>query len=232
MKEQIEAIKSEAFGVSIQNAAELEAYRIAYLGSKGKMKDLFGQLKSVPNEEKKEMGQLLNQLRQELEARFQEGQEALQSSSLKADAIDVSRPAEKSPMGSRHPLSLVRSEIVEIFARIGYNVSEGPEIEDDWHNFSSLNFPEEHPARDMQDTFFVEKDPDWALRTHTSSVQVRIMESQKPPIRTISPGRVFRNVAISARALCFFDHIEGIYIDKDVSFAVLKQTLLYFADEL
>lgn len=233
MKEQIEAIKSEAFGVSIQNAAELEAYRIAYLGSKGKMKDLFGQLKSVPNEEKKEMGQLLNQLRQELEARFQEGQEALQSSSLKADAIDVSRPAEMSPMGSRHPLSLVRSEIVEIFARIGYNVSEGPEIEDDWHNFSALNFPPEHPARDMQDTFFVEKgEKEMALRTHTSSVQVRVMENEKPPIRTISPGRVYRNEAISARAHCFFHQIEGLYIDKDVSFADLKQTLLYFAQEL
>lgn len=233
MKEQIEAIKNEALGVSIQNAAELEAFRIAYLGSKGKMKDLFGQLKSVPNEDKKEVGQLLNQLRQDLEARLQEGQDALLASSAKGDAIDVTRPAELSPMGSRHPLSLVRSEIVEIFARIGYNVSEGPEIEDDWHNFSALNFPPEHPARDMQDTFFVEKgEKEMALRTHTSSVQVRVMENEKPPIRTISPGRVYRNEAISARAHCFFHQIEGLYIDKDVSFADLKQTLLYFAQEL
>ena len=223
--------KMNAEGVKTQEA--LEAFRIAYLGTKGIMKQLFGDLKEVVKEEKKEAGQLLNQLRVDLEAVYAEHKEKLSQSEDEGVKLDLSRPAENVNIGSRHPLSLVRSEIIEIFSRIGYNVSEGPEIEDDWHNFSALNFPPEHPARDMQDTFFIEKGAEEiALRTHTSSVQVRVMENQKPPIRTISPGRVYRNEAISARAHCFFHQIEGLYIDKKVSFADLKQTLLYFAKEM
>lgn len=236
MKEKIEAVRSDISNRSISNAAELESYRIEFLGSKGKMKELFGELKNVPNEQKKEVGQLLNELRQLAQSKFDELKEKLEEGSENEDMLDLSRPEEFVPLGARHPLSLVRAEIIQIFSRIGYNVSEGPEIEDDWHNFSALNFPPEHPARDMQDTFFIQKgnDPkeEFALRTHTSSVQVRVMETQKPPIRTISPGRVYRNEAISARAHCFFHQVEGLYIDKDVSFADLKQTLLYFAKEM
>lgn len=236
MKEKIEAVRSDIANRSISNAAELESYRIEFLGSKGKMKELFGELKNVPNEQKKEVGQLLNELRQLAQSKFDELKEKLEEGSENEDRLDLSRPEEFVPLGARHPLSLVRAEIIEIFSKIGFNVSEGPEIEDDWHNFSALNFPPEHPARDMQDTFFIQKgnDPkeEFALRTHTSSVQVRVMETQKPPIRTISPGRVYRNEAISARAHCFFHQVEGLYIDKDVSFADLKQTLLYFAKEM
>jgi phenylalanyl-tRNA synthetase alpha chain len=233
MKQSIAEIRENVQNTSIKNAQELENFRIAFLGTKGKMKGLFGELKNVPNEEKKEAGQMLNQLRMDLEAFYQSNKEKLEESQSDENKLDLTRPAEDSNIGSRHPLSLVRSEIIEIFARIGYSVSEGPEIEDDWHNFSALNFPPEHPARDMQDTFFIEKgDIEMALRTHTSSVQVRVMENEKPPIRTISPGRVYRNEAISARAHCFFHQVEGLYIDKDVSFADLKQTLLYFAKEM
>jgi phenylalanyl-tRNA synthetase alpha chain len=233
MKEKIAAILENLKNVEIANAPALEQFRIEFLGSKGKMKELFGDLKSVPNEEKKEMGQALNGLRQSLEGFFNENKERLSTQAEKSEKLDLTRPAEPLAIGSRHPLSLVRSEIVKIFERIGYNVSEGPEIEDDWHNFSALNFPPEHPARDMQDTFFVEKgEKEMALRTHTSSVQVRVMENEKPPLRTISPGRVYRNEAISARAHCFFHQVEGLYIDKNVSFADLKQTLLYFAKEM
>jgi phenylalanyl-tRNA synthetase alpha chain len=194
---------------------------------------LFGGLKSVPNEEKRTVGQLLNELRLLAETKFEAAKEQLETSSSQTASIDTSRPGEPQPLGSRHPLSIIRSEIVAIFEKIGYAVSEGPEIEDDWHNFSALNFPPEHPARDMQDTFFIEKgEREMALRTHTSSVQVRVMENSTPPIRTISPGRVYRNEAISARAHCFFHQIEGLYIDKNVSFADLKQTLDYFAKSL
>jgi phenylalanyl-tRNA synthetase alpha chain len=190
-------------------------------------------LKSVPNEEKRTVGQLLNELRLLAETKFEAAKEQLETSSSQTATIDTSRPGEPQPLGSRHPLSIIRSEIVAIFEKIGYAVSEGPEIEDDWHNFSALNFPPEHPARDMQDTFFIEKgEREMALRTHTSSVQVRVMENSTPPIRTISPGRVYRNEAISARAHCFFHQIEGLYIDKNVSFADLKQTLDYFAKSL
>jgi phenylalanyl-tRNA synthetase alpha chain len=197
------------------------------------IKDLFGGLKSVPNEEKRTIGQLLNELRLLAETKFEAAKEQLETSSSQTASIDTSRPGEPQPLGSRHPLSIIRSEIVAIFEKIGYAVSEGPEIEDDWHNFSALNFPPEHPARDMQDTFFIEKgEREMALRTHTSSVQVRVMENSTPPIRTISPGRVYRNEAISARAHCFFHQIEGLYIDKNVSFADLKQTLDYFAKSL
>ncbi|MFO0496276.1 MAG: phenylalanine--tRNA ligase subunit alpha [Flavobacteriia bacterium] len=233
MKLEIEKVVSEIEQFVIANPSELEAFRIRFLGSKGLVKDLYGLLKSVPNEEKREAGQQVNDLRSKAEEKYAQFKEQLESSNHTNDGLDLSRPGEPSTIGARHPLSLVRSEIIEIFNRIGYTVSEGPEIEDDWHNFSALNFPPEHPARDMQDTFFIEKgEQEMALRTHTSSVQVRVMENAKPPIRTISPGRVYRNEAISARAHCFFHQVEGLYIDKDVSFADLKQTLLYFAKEM
>ena len=233
MKELIQSVRQEIEQYPITDALTLESFRIAFIGSKGKTKELFGQLKSVPNEEKKEIGQLLNDLRKIAEERYEALKESLSTSTEQREKIDLSRPGEESETGARHPLSMVRREIIEIFSRIGYAVSEGPEIEDDWHNFSALNFPPEHPARDMQDTFFVEKgESEMALRTHTSSVQVRVMENSTPPIRTISPGRVYRNEAISARAHCFFHQVEGLYIDKNVSFADLKQTLLYFAKEM
>ena len=236
MKNRIEDIKAEITAYTIANKEELEAFRIKYLGSKGLMKSLFGELKTVPNEEKREVGQLLNGLRQFTQGKYDDLKEKLEESEEDNVSFDLTRPGDKVPLGSRHPLSLVRSEIIEIFNRIGFTVSEGPEIEDDWHNFSALNFPPEHPARDMQDTFFIQKSDDpkeeMALRTHTSSVQVRVMENETPPIRTISPGRVYRNEVISARAHCFFHQVEGLYIDKDVSFADLKQTLLYFAKEM
>lgn len=233
MKETIENIRTEFIGWDLKDAASLEQFRIRFLGSKGLIKDLFGALKDVPADQKREAGQLVNSLKTEIEAYFEENKQRLESTGSKAEKIDFSRPSETQPIGSRHPLSLVRAQIIEIFSRIGYAVSEGPEIEDDWHNFTALNFPPEHPARDMQDTFFIEKgENELALRTHTSSVQVRVMENSTPPIRTISPGRVYRNEAISARAHCFFHQVEGLYIDKDVSFADMKQTLLYFAKEM
>ena len=234
MKEKIESIIKEINHFSIKDIKSLEKFRIQYLGTKGLLKDLFGELKSVSKDEKKDVGQLLNGLRSLAEQKFNSFKESIDTKNTETSSIDTSRPGIDSSVGSRHPLMLVRSEIIEIFNRIGYAVSEGPEIEDDWHNFSALNFPPEHPARDMQDTFFIDTNggPEMALRTHTSSVQVRVMENQKPPIRTISPGRVFRNEAISARAHCFFHQVEGLYIDKKVSFADLKQTLLYFAKEM
>jgi len=213
---------------------EIEAFRIKLLGSKGELKKLFAEFRNVAADEKKEFGAILNQLKE----RAQEKVDALKSELNSSDSsedysnFDFSRPTNLDEIGSRHPISIIKNEIIEIFNRVGFQVSEGPEIEDDWHNFSALNFPPEHPARDMQDTFFVEKDPDIALRTHTSSVQVRVMENSTPPIRTISPGRVYRNEAISARAHCFFHQVEGLYIDKNVSFADLRQTLLYFAQEM
>jgi len=233
MKATIDKIITDIDQFVIKDTKSLEDFRIQFLGSKGIVKNMFGELKTVPNEEKREVGQLLNNLRLHAETKFASFKEQLETASSSDSSLDLSRPGDSDEIGSRHPLSLVRSEIIEIFERIGYAVSEGPEIEDDWHNFSALNFPPEHPARDMQDTFFIEKgENEMALRTHTSSVQVRVMENSKPPIRTISPGRVFRNEAISARAHCFFHQVEGLYIDKNVSFADLKQTLLYFAKEL
>ena len=214
----------------IGTAEELETFRISYLGSKGRLKDLYNELKNVSNESKKEFGQQVNAVRMKLEAFYNDKKEALAPIKKTSVNQDLSRTGENITQGSHHPLSLVRNEIIEVFNRIGFDVSEGPEIEDDWHNFSALNFPKNHPARDMQDTFFIEKgEREMALRTHTSSVQVRVMENSQAPIRTISPGRVYRNEAISARAHCFFHQIEGLYIDKDVSFADLKQTLVYFA---
>lgn len=232
MKDQVEALIKEANQYKTDNLEDLEAFRIRFLGKKGVTKDLFKAFKDVPNDQKKEFGQLLNTLKNVAEEKFNSLKLKISSDTKKVSKkeIDLTLPVLNDQLGARHPLSIVRNEIIDIFARIGYNVSEGPEIEDDWHNFTALNFPEEHPARDMQDTFFI--DEKHALRTHTSSVQVRVMENSKPPIRTISPGRVFRNEAISARAHCIFHQVEGLYIDKDVSFADLKQTLLYFAREM
>jgi len=212
---------------------EVEAFRIRLLGSKGEMKKLFAEFKNVAPENRKEFGAVLNDLQKKAKEKVEELKSKMSATNSEANsAQDYTRPTSLNVIGSRHPISIIKNEIIEIFNRTGFSVSEGPEIEDDWHNFSALNFPPEHPARDMQDTFFVEKNPDIALRTHTSSVQVRVMENSSPPIRTISPGRVYRNEAISARAHCFFHQVEGLYIDKNVSFADLKQTLLYFAQEM
>jgi phenylalanyl-tRNA synthetase alpha chain len=233
VKQRVENLKSEIQNFEIKTNEQLESFRIKFIGSKGALKELFAELKNVPNEGKKLAGNLINTLKEEVETVYNNRKMELESVEEKKESIDFSRPGEPVELGAHHPISLVRSEIISIFERIGYTVSEGPEIEDDWHNFSALNFPPEHPARDMQDTFFVEQGAnEMALRTHTSSVQVRVMENSKPPIRTISPGRVYRNEAISARAHCFFHQVEGLYIDKDVSFADLKQTLLYFAQEI
>lgn len=212
---------------------EIEAFRIKYLGKKGLLNTFFAEFKNVPNGEKKEFGQVINQLKNAATEKVNALKDALES---QVDSIgkfgDLTRPGEPIEIGARHPISIVKNQIIDIFSGIGFNVSEGPEIEDDWHNFTALNLPEYHPARDMQDTFFIQTDPDILLRTHTSSVQVRYMESHKPPIRTISPGRVYRNEAISARSHCFFHQVEGLYVDKNVSFADLKQTLQYFTSEM
>lgn len=233
MRERIRAIETEIKEYSIIETEALERFRIEYLGPKSKVKALFAELKAAAQSDKKELGQLVNKLRELAQNKFNEKQLSLVKESTVHERLDLSRPGDQIIPGTRHPISIIRSEIIEVFNRIGFVVSEGPEIEDDWHNFSALNFPPEHPARDMQDTFFIEKGKDEiALRTHTSSVQVRVMENEKPPIRTISPGRVYRNEAISARAHCFFHQVEGLYIDKEVSFADLKQTLIYFAKEM
>lgn len=221
----------EAF--TAKTKEELENFRIKYLGKKGLLNDFFAEFKNVSNEHKKEFGQTLNQLKNAAEDRVISLKEVLEGKEeTKGNYHDLSRPGEPIALGSRHPISIVKNKIIDIFSRVGFNVSEGPEIEDDWHNFTALNLPEYHPARDMQDTFFIQTDPDILLRTHTSSVQVRYMENHKPPIRTISPGRVFRNEAISARSHCFFHQVEGLYVDKGVSFADLKQTLQYFTTEM
>ncbi|WP_459210346.1 phenylalanine--tRNA ligase subunit alpha [Aquimarina rhabdastrellae] len=212
---------------------EVEAFRIKFLGRKGILKDLFAEFKNVANDQKKIFGQTINSLQKKVQEKIEVLKDTLDTQTEEKGIYgDLSRPSEPIHLGSRHPISLVKNEIIDVFSRIGFNVSEGPEMEDDWHNFTALNLPEYHPARDMQDTFFIQTDPDVLLRTHTSSVQVRYMEENKPPIRTISPGRVFRNEAISARSHCIFHQVEGLYIDKDVSFADLKQTLLYFTKEM
>ena len=222
----VEAFKPQA-------AAEVEEFRVRMLGRKGEMNDVFEEFKKVAPELKKELGQKINALKTRINDKIAEMKSALENTETDSDAaIDMTRPGSNDPIGSRHPISLVRKEIVDIFARLGYTVAEGPEIEDDWHVFSALNFPPEHPARDMQDTFFIRKNPDILLRTHTSSIQVRTMERQKPPIRVVCPGRVFRNEAISYRAHCIFHQVEGLYIDENVSFADLKQSILYFAKEM
>jgi len=233
MKDQIDQVRIKMTEFVIDSSLSLEAFRIQFLGSKGVMKELYSLLKLVPNDEKRMIGLLLNDLRSEVEAKIELEKQNFLQLGVQDKSSDLTKSGEDASIGSHHPLTLVKREIISIFSRIGYTVSEGPEIEDDWHNFSALNFPEEHPARDMQDTFFIEKgEKEMALRTHTSSVQVRVMENSKPPIRTISPGRVYRNEAISARAHCFFHQLEGLYIDKNVSFADLKQTLLFFAREM
>ena len=215
-----------------QSKEEVEAFRIKYLGKKGILNDFFAAFKELPPQEKRDYGQALNTLKNAVAEKVKNLQAQTIDTASHGDQGDLSRPGFPLELGSRHPLSLVKNRIVEIFSQIGFNISEGPEIEDDWHNFTALNLPEYHPARDMQDTFFIQSDPDILLRTHTSSVQVRYMENNQPPIRTISPGRVFRNEAISARAHCIFHQVEGLYIDKNVSFADLKQTLLYFTKAL
>ena len=232
MLDKVKVLLDEVSSYSPKNPEELEQFRIQYLGKKGEMNDLFAAFKEVPNDQKKAFGQALNQLKQAIQDKLDEGKASFSENTQQSSGLDLSRPVAADQLGSRHPLSLVRNEIVEIFKRIGFTLSEGPEIEDDWHNFTALNLPDEHPARDMQDTFFIQQNPDILLRTHTSSVQVRFMENNQPPIRTLSPGRVYRNEAISARAHCIFHQVEGLYIDKDVSFADLKQTLLYFAKEM
>ena len=229
----IQKLIDEANSFTTNSAAELEAFRIKFLGKKGLLNDLFADFKSVPNEQKKAYGQAINTLKSTAQEKVNSLKSSLESNNSNASSLgDLTRPGEPIKIGSRHPISLVKNQIIDIFSRIGFNVSEGPEIEDDWHNFTALNLPEHHPARDMQDTFFVQTNPDILLRTHTSSVQVRYMENNKPPIRTISPGRVYRNEAISARSHCFFHQVEGLYIDKNVSFSDLKQTLQYFTTEL
>ena len=232
MEERIKKNIEEIKDFSTNSHEELETFRIKYLGKKGLLTSYFIDFKSLDNDKKKDVGQLLNQLKLSAQSKLEELKTKLLSGVSKSKLNDLSRPGDIIQLGSRHPISIVKNRIVEIFSEIGFTISEGPEIEDDWHNFSALNLPEHHPARDMQDTFFVDKDPDFLLRTHTSSVQVRYMENNKPPIRTISPGRVYRNEAISARSHCFFHQIEGLCIDKDVSFADLKQTLEYFTTKL
>ena len=223
--------KVEAFAT--EKKEELEQFRLEYLGKKGLLNDLFAKFKEVPKEEKKEFGQIINELKSKAEAKINELKEKLGGQTSAAPAYnDLTRPAFPMEIGSRHPVSLIKNKIVEIFANIGFNIAEGPEIEDDWHNFTALNLPEYHPARDMQDTFFIQTRPDILLHTHTSSVEVRYMEQNQPPIRIIAPGRVYRNEDISARSHCLFHQIEGLYIDTNVSFADLKQTLLYFTKEM
>ncbi|MDT0641987.1 phenylalanine--tRNA ligase subunit alpha [Zunongwangia sp. F363] len=233
MIDKIKEYIAEVEAFQAESVEEIEAFRIKFLGKKGILNGFFAEFKNVPNEEKKEFGQAINQLKTSAQQKVSALKEELESREEENGIYgDLSRPAEPVQIGSRHPISIVKNQIIEIFSNIGFNVSEGPEIEDDWHNFTALNLPEYHPARDMQDTFFIQTDPDILLRTHTSSVQVRYMENNEPPIRTISPGRVFRNEAISARSHCIFHQVEGLYIDKDVSFADLKQTLLYFTKQL
>ena len=230
----IEQILAEIEAFAPKTAAEVEAFRIKMLSKKGAISALMDEFKSVPAEQKRELGQKLNNLKNVATERINTLKEELgNAAAMSASKIDdMTRPGSEEAVGSRHPISIVKNEIVGIFSRLGYTVADGPEIEDDWHVFSALNFPPEHPARDMQDTFFIESHPDVVLRTHTSSIQVRTMERQKPPIRVICPGRVFRNEAISYRAHCIFHQIEGLYIDRNVSFADMKQSLLYFAKEL
>lgn len=233
MLEKINKQIAEVESFNGKTKEEVEEFRIKYLGKKGLLNDFFAEFKNVPNDQKREFGQAVNKLKTTAEEKVNSIKEALNNSE-DAQGIygDLSRHGDPITLGSRHPISIVKNRIIEIFSRIGFNVSEGPEIEDDWHNFTALNLPAHHPARDMQDTFFIQTNPDVLLRTHTSSVQVRYMENNKPPIRTISPGRVYRNEAISARSHCFFHQVEGLYVDKGVSFADLKQTLQYFTTEM
>ncbi|MFO8000326.1 MAG: phenylalanine--tRNA ligase subunit alpha [Marinilabilia sp.] len=232
MLDKINQLLEEVKGLSASSAEEAEQLRIKYLSKKGIIPQLFNEFKNVPNDQKKAVGQAINELKNTAQETINNLKEQFEQSHITSGATDLTLPGSSMPIGSRHPLSIIRNQIVDIFARLGFTVAEGPEIEDDWHVFEALNFPPEHPARDMQDTFFITQDPDILLRTHTSSVQIRVMEQQQPPIRAIFPGRVFRNEAISARAHCIFHQVEGLYIDENVSFADLRQTLLYFAKEM
>src|SRR5687768_10791668 len=231
--QQIEKYRSEIAAIPQDGADALEAYRIRFLGSKGILKGLFTEMKNVPADKKKEFGLVLNEFKQLAESKYESWKsQAGKPDKSESSKEDLTLPADPVPLGSRHPISLMRNNIIEIFQRLGFAVAEGPEIEDDWHNFTALNLPPHHPARDMQDTFYVHQNPDWLLRTHTSNTQIREMEKNKLPIRVICPGRVYRNETISARSHCFFHQIEGIYIDENVSFADLKQTLYFFVREM
>ena len=232
LQQQIKVYEEEIQAFQPQNAQELEAYRIKFLGTKGIVKQIFGEMKNVPGDQKKEAGQLLNAFKQLAEEKWESNKHLQEGSNKKESNIDLSLPGSQVQMGTRHPLRMVENKMVGIFEKLGFSVASGPEIEDDWHNFGSMNLPEHHPARDMQDTFYVSQNPDWLLRTHSSSIQARVMENEQPPIRVVCPGRVYRNETISARAHCFFHQMEGLYIDKNVSFADLKQTLYYFVTEM
>lgn len=232
LQQQIKVYEEEIQAFQPQNAQELEAYRIKFLGTKGIVKQIFGEMKNVPGDQKKEAGQLLNAFKQLAEEKWESNKHLQEGSNKKESNIDLSLPGSQVQMGTRHPLRMVENKMVGIFEKLGFSVASGPEIEDDWHNFGSMNLPEHHPARDMQDTFYVSQNPDWLLRTHSSSIQARVMEKEQPPIRVVCPGRVYRNETISARAHCFFHQMEGLYIDKNVSFADLKQTLYYFVTEM
>ncbi|MDP2089230.1 MAG: phenylalanine--tRNA ligase subunit alpha [Flavobacteriaceae bacterium] len=233
MLDKVKELIGEVDAFQSSNVEEIEAFRIKFLGKKGILTDLFAEFKNVAEDERKEFGLYINTLKNAAQEKVTFLKEVIENAKgFKTKYGDLTRPAEPIELGNRHPISLVKNQIVDIFSRIGFTVSEGPEMEDDWHNFTGLNLPEHHPARDMQDTFFLQKNPDMLLRTHTSSVQMRYMESHQPPIRTVSPGRVFRNEDISARSHCIFHQVEGLYIDTDVSFADLKQTLLYFTKEM
>jgi len=231
MLESVQNLRNQIESFSLVGKEEAEQFRLQFLSKKGAIQDLFKDFRLVPADQKKAFGAALNDLKLLAETLYKEAMASFDKGPVVKENGDITRPGQPVEIGAIHPINAIKDEIVEIFKRIGFNVSVGPEVEDDWHNFTALNFPEEHPARDMQDTFFVQRNPDWALRTHTSSVQVRAMENTPPPIRTISPGRVFRNEAISSRSHCIFHQIEGLYIDKDVSFADLKQVLMYFAEE-
>jgi phenylalanyl-tRNA synthetase alpha chain len=232
MLEKIDQIIQDIQSLSIKSRDEAESFRLRYLSKKGIISDLFINFRTLPPDQKKLLGQRINELKKMAQEKIDSFLSSTDSPTSEKQKMDLTRPGEPRPLGSRHPVSIVRKEIIDIFSRVGFVISEGPEIEDDWHVFSALNFPHDHPARDMQDTFFIRMNPDILLRTHTSSVQVRVMEKQQPPIRTISPGRVFRNEAISARAHCIFHQVEGLYIDENVSFADLRQVLFYFSREM
>ncbi len=234
MISKVKKLLQEATAFDIKNKEALEQFRLKFVAKKSEVADLFADFRNVAAEEKKEFGQEINKLKSFVEEKFRSSNEEIenQSESAESSDYDFTLPPIPHELGTRHPLTVVREQIIDIFKRIGFNLSDGPEIEDDYHNFTALNFPPNHPAREMQDTFFIEKDPDIVLRTHTSSIQARVMENQEPPIRTLSPGRVYRNEAISARAHCIFHQVEGLYINKDVSFKDLKDTLYYFVKEL
>jgi len=232
MIDDIKKYKEKLSSLELKDEKEHEQFRLEYLSKKGIIQTLFFKLKEVPNDQKKILGQQINELKILANNIYDKSKNNFSSNSTVENFEDLSKPVQLLKLGSRHPISIVKNKIIDIFLKIGFDISEGPEIEDDWHNFTALNLPEYHPARDMQDTFYISKNPDWLLRTHTSSVQIRHMENNKPPIRTISPGRVYRNEDISARSHCFFHQIEGLYIDKNVSFVDLKQTLLHFTKEL